>query len=338
MSIPTSPFEAISEDEDDSPAAPRSCSDRVASADRPPDAQVEAPLVFGEVSGDDLGDRRGLLRFGHRQARQLVDAVHGLEGERRPAELPRPARAGGVVEDDETGPGPEVLAQEVGGRESGLPGPDHDHLDLAHLAELTGIDPFADDLETDEPSMLRFASAPRRRPSMLHGLISQQRILMPREAYEKTKYPIPAYRSTAQMLSPDPQAEGKLSSLAFSFTFPRLNMVHLGAQVCQIQFCLVDTQSALSKSSVPGSLPSLGEAGPKSPCSICSPLGLRRIFSSSASLCSGMPAVTARCVSVEPARFERASRINVQRRMRNSTGCRVRTAVQATGRPRQIYP
>ncbi len=99
--------------------------------DRALDPQVECALVFGEVLGDDLGDRGRLLGGGNGHVGELVDAVDGLEGQRRPAVLPGPAGARVVVEDDEAGLGLEVPAQGVRGRQAGLTGPDDDHFDFA---------------------------------------------------------------------------------------------------------------------------------------------------------------------------------------------------------------
>ena len=97
-------------------------------------AQVEVLLEPAVVVGDDLLGRKGAVggveaqpELGH--ARQVVDAVRGAEAQRRPAVLPRAARAGGAVEHDEILVGDELeAAQVVGDGEAGLPGADHHDL------------------------------------------------------------------------------------------------------------------------------------------------------------------------------------------------------------------
>ena len=101
----------------------------------PVDRQVEAPLVLGEVGGDDLGGAQVVGVRLERQAGQVVHAVHGADGQRRPAVLPRAAGAVVGVEDDEAGLRLEALPGQVtGGAEPGLPGADDDDVDLAGAA------------------------------------------------------------------------------------------------------------------------------------------------------------------------------------------------------------
>jgi len=97
--------------------------------DRPPDTEVELVLVLGEVLRHDLlgGARR--VVGGERHAGQVRDAVGTVDPQRRPAVPPRATRAVFTVEDDEPRPGLQPgAAQAVGGRQPGLPGPDHDDI------------------------------------------------------------------------------------------------------------------------------------------------------------------------------------------------------------------
>ncbi|SHW38118.1 Uncharacterised protein [Mycobacteroides abscessus subsp. abscessus] len=82
--------------------------DREASPGRPHRAHVNRPahiegvpvLVFAEVPGHGGGGPDG-PHLVERQPGQLVDAVGVIQRQRRPAELPGPARAGRVIQDDE---------------------------------------------------------------------------------------------------------------------------------------------------------------------------------------------------------------------------------------------
>ncbi|GAA2794766.1 hypothetical protein GCM10010470_32150 [Saccharopolyspora taberi] len=97
--------------------------------DRAQDRELERPLVAGEVLRDDL--RRGprVVAGLERESRQVVDPVRGADPQRRPAVLPRTARAVGVVEHDEAGTAaPEV----VRAAQPGLAGSDDHHVNLAH--------------------------------------------------------------------------------------------------------------------------------------------------------------------------------------------------------------
>ena len=99
------------------------------------DRQGEAPLVLGEVGGHGV---RGAQVVGgrlERQARQLVHAVGGAHGQRRPAVLPRTAGVRVGVEDDEAGLRFEPLpGQGPGGAEPGLTRADDDDVDRAGAA------------------------------------------------------------------------------------------------------------------------------------------------------------------------------------------------------------
>src|SRR5690606_14384919 len=102
--------------------------------DRPDDAEVErlfvdrevarhrhARLYAGLIGADDLREA---------QAGQIVDAVDRAQRERRPPELPRPARRRRSVDDDEPRARLEAEAlQVIGRREPGLTRTDDDDVD-----------------------------------------------------------------------------------------------------------------------------------------------------------------------------------------------------------------
>src|SRR3569833_276395 len=95
-------------------------------------------------------------------------------------------------------------------------------------------------------------------------------------------------------------------------------------------FCMVDTQKDLSKSySSASGDDDVVEAGPKLPCSILRPLGLRRMFSASpAGPCArGMPSLTARCVRFSLDVLESSSRMCCQSVVFLSRGTTARRVV-----------
>ena len=103
--------------------------------DRPVHGQVEAALVLGEVRGDDVGGPQARRSPGSkRQAGQVVHAVGGADGQRRPAVLPRAAGRVVGVQDDEAGLRLEALArQRPGGAQPGLAGADDDDVDVPRM-------------------------------------------------------------------------------------------------------------------------------------------------------------------------------------------------------------
>ena len=106
------------------------------------DRQLESflvePVVVGDGVGGPYGVDIGTERLGEGHPGEVVDAVDGLQGERRPAELPRPARTGRMVEHHEL-----ILrlesrsAQVVRGGQPCLPGPDDHAVELGvHAAPI----------------------------------------------------------------------------------------------------------------------------------------------------------------------------------------------------------
>ena len=90
-----------------------------------------------------------------------MDAVNGAERQGRPAELPGATRGIGAVERQETFAWTEAaLAKMISGGEAGLPGTDHEDIDLSsHPDECRGRRGFQCDGQETAPTLIQGLAA-----------------------------------------------------------------------------------------------------------------------------------------------------------------------------------
>src|SRR5699024_1658419 len=97
--------------------------------DRPPDRQLERPLVLREILRNGLRSRTRPVTLVEGHPRQLVDTVHPIQPQRRPPVLPRATGTFTVVQHHETVTRSEAEpSQKIGGRQAGLARPDDDDI------------------------------------------------------------------------------------------------------------------------------------------------------------------------------------------------------------------